>query len=226
MSTLAGRRALITSAHTYMGPAIAERLSSEGVEVVRDESDYLADPLSPAHIVAAAGPLDILIVNLLPSNLKSEPADQVTDGEWVKVFAALVDPTMRFVKAALPNMIAARRGKVIVVTSTAPLKPRACRAAYAAARGAQNAYVRAVGFEMAAHNVQVNAIAQSYVYGGFPADYMDDPRHRAIIEADVPAQRMAEGWEQAALVRFLASDESNYISGQVIPFSGGRVTTL
>ncbi|MDP9090256.1 MAG: SDR family oxidoreductase [Pseudomonadota bacterium] len=221
---LAGRRALITSADIYMGPAITERFRADGVRVIADTNDYRKDPEFPARIVADALPLDILVVNLIPTALASEPAHRQSDTEWNLAFEAMVHPTMRFVRAVLPGMIERRRGKIIVVTSTAPLQPRPNRAAYTAARGAQNAYVRAVGVEVAGHNVQVNAIAQSYVYGGFKENFLEDPANREVVLREVPAQRLAEGWEQAALVRFLASDESNYFSGQVLSFSGGRVT--
>ncbi|WP_420606475.1 SDR family NAD(P)-dependent oxidoreductase [Novosphingopyxis sp.] len=221
---LAGRTALITSADAYMGPAIAERFASEQMELVLDNGDYLTDPDEPGRIVAAVDELDVLVVNLIPRDLRSQSADAVTEKEWNRVFNALVHPTMRFVTAALPRMIERRCGKIIVVTSTAPLRPRHNRAAYSTARGAQNAYVEAVGREVARYNVQVNAIAQSYVYGGFPRDYLDDPDNREAVLRDVPARRLAEGAEQAALVRFLASNESDFIVGQTIAFSGGWVT--
>ena len=79
------------------------------------------------------------------------------------MFDTLVHPTMRFVRAVLPQMIERRTGKIIVVTSAAPLRTMQGGDAYAAARAAQNAYVRNVGAEVARHNVQVNAIAQAFV---------------------------------------------------------------
>lgn len=72
--------------------------------------------------------------------------------------------------------------------------------------------------------MQINAVGQNWVYGGYPSDYLESEKNRDRVVRDVPAMRLAEGWEQAELVLYLASRCSNFISGQVIPFSGGWVT--
>ena len=220
----AGRTVLVTGADIYMGPAISERFDMEGARVIRDTGDY-ADAEAPARIVAAAGTVDVLVVNLLPVKMRRCPVQEVSEQAWQDMFAALVHPTMRFIKAALPQMIERREGKIIVVTSAAPLRAIVSTAAYTAARGAQNALVLAAGAEVARHNVQINAVGQNFVYGGYPADAMDKPEIRERVLREVPSQRIAEGWEQAELVLFLASQNSNFICGQVIPFAGGWVTT-
>jgi len=220
----AGRTVLITCADLYMGPAIGARFEMEGAHVIRDTGRY-ADADDPARVVAAAGKVDVLVINLLPDKTVRGPILEVREQAWQDIFAMLVHPTMRFMKAALPQMIERREGKIIVVTSAAPLRAIASAPAYTAARGAQNALVLAAGSEVARHNVQINAIGQNFVYGGYPANAMDKPEIRERVLRDVPAQRIAEGWEQAELVLFLASQNSNFICGQVIPFAGGWVTT-
>jgi len=220
----AGRTVLVTGADIYMGPAISERFDMEGARVIRDTGDY-ADAEAPARIIAAAGTVDVLVINLLPVKMRRCPVQEVSEEAWQDMFAALVHPTMRFIKAVLPQMIERREGKIVVVTSAAPLRAIASAAAYTAARGAQNALVLAAGAEVARHNVQINAVGQNFVYGGYPADAMDKPEIREAVLREVPSQRIAEGWEQAELVLFLASQNSNFICGQVIPFAGGWVTT-
>ncbi|WP_293683113.1 SDR family oxidoreductase [uncultured Phenylobacterium sp.] len=221
----AGARVLVTSADAYMGPAISQRFRDEDAEVITDGGRYLEDAEEPARIVAAAGQVDVLVINLAPTRVGSCAAQDQTEDQWQLMFDGMAHPTMRFTKAVLPQMIARRQGKIVVVTSAAPLRGSPGAGAYSAARGAQNAYVRAVGAEAAQHNVQINAIGQNFVYGGYPANAMEKPRLREIVLRDVPAQRLAEGWEQAELVLFLASQNSNFISGQVIPFAGGWVTS-
>jgi 2-keto-3-deoxy-L-fuconate dehydrogenase len=97
---------------------------------------------------------------------------------------------------------------------------------YCAARGAQNAFVRAAGIELAPHNVQFNAVGQNYVRNPtyYPEDLLEDPRFAKHLARNVPSQRVAEGWESAELALFLASDKSDFMVGQVIPFAGGWVT--
>jgi 2-keto-3-deoxy-L-fuconate dehydrogenase len=99
------------------------------------------------------------------------------------------------------------------------------RAAYGSARGAQRAYVQDVGVEVAPHNVQVNAIAQTHVNNPtyVPESYQRTEEFQARLKA-TPIGRLAHGWEAAALALFLAGEESDVFVGQVFPFSGGWVS--
>ena len=97
--------------------------------------------------------------------------------------------------------------------------------AYSAARGAQLSFVRAVGIELAPANVQVNGIAQSFVENPdyFPPEYQQTEEFRNRI-ATVPAGRLATEREGALAALFLASNESDFFVGQVLPFAGGWIT--
>src|SRR3954469_15232060 len=148
-------------ADRYTGPAVIERFEAEGATVIADIDGHL-EPTGPEAVIDAAGHVDILVVNLV-ARWRPAPPTETTDEQWLAMFDALVHPTMRFVRAVLPQMIERRSGKIIVVTSAAPLRPTPKSDAYSAARGAQNAYVQAVGAEVARHNVRVNAIGQAYV---------------------------------------------------------------
>src|SRR3954454_12147561 len=151
---LENRRALVTMAERYTGPAVIERFEAEGATVIADTDSHLTVD-GPAAAVAAAGHVDVLVVNLVARWRPAPPTD-TTDERWLAMFDALVHPTMRFVRAVLPQMIARHAGKVIVVTSAAPRRPPPHSDAYSAARPAQTPYVRAVGAAVPRHNVQVN----------------------------------------------------------------------
>jgi 2-keto-3-deoxy-L-fuconate dehydrogenase len=120
-------------------------------------------------------------------------------------------------------MVARRRGKIVAITSAAPLRGVARASAYCAARGAQNAFVRAAGLELAASNVQLNSVAQNYVRNDtyFPQGLVESERFQQHVAHNVPARRIAEGWESAELALFLASDKSDFMAGQNVPFAGG-----
>lgn len=148
-------------ADRYTGPAVTERFEAEGPTVISDIDSHLSAE-GPAAAIAAAGQVDILVVNLV-ARWRPAPPTETTDERWLAMFDTLVHPTRRFARAALPQMIERRAGKLIVVTSAAPLRATPQSDAYSAARGAQNAYVPAVGADVARHNVQLNAIAQAYV---------------------------------------------------------------
>lgn len=224
--TLPGSRVLVTSADSYMGPAITDLFRAEGAQVVADRRDLLpAD--APADAVEGAGEIDVLVANLATPP-RPGPAAEILDADWQALFDHLVHPLMRLVRAALPQMLGRGSGKVVAVTSAAPLRGIAGASAYAAARGAQNAFVRSVGLEVAGRGVQVNAIAQNYVKNNvyYSDEMLADGDLVARMERAVPAGRLAEGWESAELALFLASDRSNFLVGQVIPFAGGWTTTM
>lgn len=94
-------------------------------------------------------------------------------------------------------------------------------------RGAQNSFVRTAGLEFAPANVQINAIAQNYVSNPvyYPDELVASTRFQKHLERNVPTRRIARQEEQAELALFLASDKSDFIVGQVMPFAGGWVTT-
>ncbi len=158
---LTGKRVLITQATEFMGPALCPVLSQQGATVVAS-SDALLDTDTVERVVRDAGRIDVLVANLA-LRAPSTAATDVTEAEWRQVFAALVDPLPRLFAATLPGMIARREGKVLVIGSAAGLRGMKRTSTYSAARGAQLAYVQAVGVELAPHNVQVNTRAQNFV---------------------------------------------------------------
>jgi 2-keto-3-deoxy-L-fuconate dehydrogenase len=218
---LSDKRVLLTQASEYMGPAIAELFRAEGAELIAETSDLRA-PGACERAVAEAGALDVLVANLAHAP-RSAGVCEIADADWHALFDALVHPLMRLVRAAAPAMIARGRGKIVAITSAAPLRGIAGSAAYCAARGAQNAFVRAAGLELAPHGVQLNAVAQNYVENDtyYPRALVESERFRRHLARNVPAQRAAESWESAELALFLASDRSDFMVGQVVPFAGG-----
>jgi 2-keto-3-deoxy-L-fuconate dehydrogenase len=218
---LAQNRILVTQADQYMGPAICELFQAEGATVIADRSDLTLEGACE-RAVAAVGELDVLVANLAhPSRLAA--VQEISDADWFALFETLVHPLMRLVRAVSPQMIARRSGKIVAITSAAPLRGIARASAYSAARGAQNAFVRAAGVELAASNVQFNAVAQNYVQNEtyYPRGLTDSDRFKQHLARNVPAGRVAEGWESAELALFLASSKSDFMCGQAIPFAGG-----
>lgn len=218
---LQGKRVLVTQCSAFMGPALVELFGREGARVIADERDLKAAGACE-QAIADAGALDVLVANLAHPPVAA-PAQQIRDEDWHALFDALVHPLMRLVRAAVPAMIARRAGKIVVMSSAAPLRGIARNGSYCAARGAQNAFVQAVGLELAPHGVQLNAVAQNYVKNStyYPEALLKTERFAQHLTRNVPAQRVAEGWESAELALFLASDKSDFMCGQVVPFAGG-----
>ena len=221
--TLSGKRVLITQATEFMGPALCSVFAEQGATVVAD-STALLDPDAARRVVSDAGPMDVLVVNLA-HEAPSTPAVDVTEAEWRQVFAALVDPLPRLMGAVLPGMIARRKGKVLVIGSAAGLRGMKRASTYSAARGAQLAYVQAVGVEVAPHNVQINAIAQNFVDNPtyFPAEVQANPRFQERLSREVPLGRLVSAREDALFAAYLCSSAADCFVGQVFPVCGGWV---
>ena len=221
--TLRDKRILVTHADQFIGPVLCEVLSEHGATVIAS-TESLRDPDEPAAVVAAAGRIDVLVASLaIPA--PSTSAVEVTEGEWRDVFAAIVDPLPRLCRAVLPAMVARRAGKILVMGSSSALRGMKRASTYSAARGAQLAYVQAVGVEVAPHNVQVNAIAQNFVDNPtyFPAEVQANPRFQERLKREVPLGRLVSAREDAAFAAYLCSDAASCFVGQVFPVCGGWV---
>jgi 2-keto-3-deoxy-L-fuconate dehydrogenase len=222
-NALRAKRVLITQATDFMGPALCEVFAEQGADVVAN-ADELVEASAAERVVRDAGRIDALVANLaLPA--PSTPAAEVTDAEWRQVFAALVDPLPRLLRAAAPDMVTRRSGKILVVGSASALRGMKRASAYSAARGAQLAYVQAAGVELAPHNVQVNAIAQNFVDNPtyFPAEVQANPRFRERLARDVPLGRLVSAREDALFAAYLCSSAADCFVGQVFPVCGGWV---
>lgn len=218
---LAGKRILVTQANSFMGPAFCEVFEELGATVIAD-SRTLTDPDMPGRVVEDAGDIDVLVANLaIPA--PSTRVEEVTDAEWREVFAHLVDPLPRLVRAALPGMMVRGRGKILVMGSASALRGMKRASTYSAARGAQLAYVQAAGVEMAPHNIQINAIAQNFVDNPtyFPEEIQRNPKFQERLKREVPLGRLVSPREDALTAAFLCTDAADCFVGQVFPVSGG-----
>lgn len=221
MARLTGKRVLVTQADDYMGPITLEVFAEQGAEVIADTSD-LTDPARAAALIEETGLIDVLVANLAaPANLGIAAADMPED-TWQAMFDVMVHPLHRLTKAVLPQMVERQKGKILVYGSATGVKGMAGITAYSSARHAQVGYVRSTGAEIAAHNIQMNLIAQNFVENPvyFPPEFTQTPEFKELLKS-VPAGRLATAREDALFAVFLASDESNFFVGQAIPFSGG-----
>lgn len=219
-----GRTALISCCDRYMGKAIKDKFESIGITVVAGEYP-MESQASVEAFIEAADEIDILVANLAEPPMTG-PVQSINNEEWQKLFDSLVNPLMYLVRAVTPQMIARGSGKIIGVTSAAPLKGIANNAAYCAARGAQNGFLKAVGLELARSNIQVNAIAQNYINNDtyYPDDVLDNEKFLDHVKRNVPTNKIGEAEETAELAAYLVSEKSKHMVGQIIPLAGGWVT--
>jgi 2-keto-3-deoxy-L-fuconate dehydrogenase len=183
----------------------------------------------PEQVVKDAGQIDVLVpifagpLRIMPFTNMLGPAQNFKDEDLQAYLDELVWPMVRFVRAALPQMIERRSGKIVAVTSASPMRAIEGLAIYTGCRGYQNAFLQVVGAEAAHHNVQVNGIGPAFIENPsyFTPEMLSDPAIRQSLVDVIPAERICDGWEAASLVLALAGDASNFLAGQIIPISGG-----
>jgi 2-keto-3-deoxy-L-fuconate dehydrogenase len=222
-NALVGRRILVTQASEFMGPALCDVLSEQGADVVRS-TEALTSPDAAGQVVRSAGAIDVLVANLsIPA--PGTPAPDVGEAEWRSVFAALVDPLPRLVAAAVPVFRQRGAGKVLVIGSASALRGMKRASTYSAARGAQLAYVQAVGVELAPLKIQVNAIAQNFVDNPtyFPPEVQAQAKFQERLAREVPLGRLVAAREDALFAAYLCSAAADCFVGQVFPVCGGWV---
>jgi len=221
---LDGKRVLITQAQDFMGPVLHEVFARCGATVVADTRPLADQPEAPAAMVREAGHVDVLVVHLaLPA--PSTPAGEIGEAEWRSVFAHMVDPMPRLVAAVLPQMVARGAGRILVMGSAGALRGQKRTGSYSAARGAQLAYVRSVGIELAPQGIALNAIAQNFVENPtyYGPEVQANPRFQERLKREVPLGRLVGAEEDALFAAYLCSDAAACFVGQVFPVAGGWV---
>ena len=215
---------MITCVDRYIGRAVQTKFEALGITVVNSDG-----PLTSEHactdFIAAAGEIDILVANLAEPPM-TDPVQNIDNADWNTLFDALVHPLMYLVRAVTPQMLDRRAGKIIAVTSAAPLRGIPNNAAYCAARGAQNGFIKAIGLELARANIQANAIAQNYINNDtyYPDDILDDAKFLDHVKRNVPTNKIGAAQETAELAAYLASENCTHMVGQIIPLAGGWAT--
>lgn len=221
---MSNRTALITCIDKYMGEAIKQKFESLGIDVITGSSPMNSET-DVDELIANSGKIDILVANLAEPPMTG-PVQKIENSDWNRLFDSLVHPLMYLVRAVTPQMLERKSGKIIAITSAAPLKGIANNTAYCAARGAQNGFIKAVGLELARNNIQVNAIAQNYINNNtyYPDDILDNEKFLDHVKRNVPTNKIGAANETAELAAYLANEHCSHMIGQLIPLAGGWVT--
>lgn len=221
---LLGKRVVVTQCNDFMGAPTIEVFREEGAHVIADARDLRASGACAA-LIAEAGHVDVLVANLASPTFSGTPVTALDNADFDTAYAMMVRPLHELTRAVLPQMLARRSGKIVVYGSAAAMRGMKTLAAYSAARAAQIGYVQSVGVEVAAHNVNINLIAQNYVENPdyYPPALTAKESFQQSLRRQVPAGRLGSAREDALFALFLASDECGFLVGQAIPFCGGWV---
>lgn len=144
----------------------------------------------------------------------------MTSEEWNHILNVNLTSVFNMCRLVIPDMIARQQGKIINISSVWGLCGASCEVAYSAAKGAVNAFTKALGKELAPSNIQVNAIACGAVDTSMNSCFSQEELRTLCSE--IPAGRIAAPEEVAELVMHLVNSPS-YLTGEVIKMDGGWI---
>lgn len=238
------RVAFVTGASQGIGRACAVELAQAGARVVgaarqQDKLAQLVEEIrgfggeasaveldlrshdSIRAAVAKAGELygkiDVLVNNA--GVARDGLAMRMSPDQWSEVLDTNLTATFMTIQAALPGMVRARWGRIINVSSVVGLAGNPGQANYVASKAGLIGLTKALAQELASRSITVNAVAPGFIETAM-TEALDEKIRERILAA-VPLKRMGSPEEIAHAIRFLASDQASYITGQVLSINGG-----
>ena len=199
--------------------ALVEQAGSEAILLKADVSDKDADAALIDTVIKTYGKIDILVNNAgitrdsLMLRMKEDDFDAVIETNLRSVFY--------LTKAAAKSMMKKRTGRIINMSSVVGLTGNAGQVNYAAAKAGVLGITKSAAKELASRGITVNAVAPGFIETDM-TDVLSDTVKESLLH-EIPLKRMGEPKDVANAVLFLASDQSAYITGQVIHVDGGLV---
>ena len=234
--SLVGKTALVTGASRGIGRAIAIELAAGGATVVvgyrsgQDEAEEVAgeiggravqadvsDAASALALVEAAGDIDVLVNNagLTRDGLLA----RMSDDDWRTVIDTNLSSVFYTCRAVARPMMKKRAGAIVNVSSIVGVHGNWGQTNYAASKAGIIGFTKSLAKELGSRNVRANVVAPGYVKTQL-TDVLPEEATAAMLQ-QTPLGRLGEPEDVARAVRFLASDEASFVTGEVVLVDGG-----
>lgn len=198
-------------------------LGRRSIAIPTDVSNYGAVEQMVNRTMAELGRIDILINNAGIAIDKSFL--ETTEEEWRRVMDVNLNAMFFCAKMAGGHMVAQRKGKIVNVASMLGFIGASNVGSYCVSKGGAIQLTRALAVEWAHYNVNVNAIAPGYVMTAMTEQARKDEKTAAVLLRRIPLRRFARPEELDFLVVYLASDASDFMTGETIVIDGGQLAT-
>ncbi|MEP7195070.1 MAG: 3-oxoacyl-[acyl-carrier-protein] reductase [Saprospiraceae bacterium] len=245
MSQVSNRVALVTGGSRGIGSAIVEKFVNNGVEVAftylsspekaqelihklehfkipikayqSDASSHNQSKELIDQVIKDFGKLDILVNNA--GITKDNLIMRMTEDQWDQVIQINLKSVFNLTKFAVAQMMRQKSGSIINISSVVGIFGNAGQANYAASKAGMIGFTKSVAKEVASRNIRCNVIAPGFIETEM-TQVLDEKTKENFLK-NIPLKRLAKGSEVADVVAFLGSDQSSYITGQVISVCGG-----
>ena len=244
-SILQGKVALVTGASRGIGRSIALRLGQQGARVAicargKEAVRRVADELQEQGITNLARTADVAVADQVEEFVKSTVAElggidilvnnagvtrdnllmRMSESDWTTVLDTNLKGAFNCCKAVVRPMLKARRGRIINVSSVVGLMGNPGQVNYAASKAGLIGLTKSLARELASRSITVNVVAPGLIPETGMTEEITDEAHARLVE-QVPLGRPGTTDDVASAVAFLASEQSAYITGQVLQVDGG-----
>ena len=227
------------------GKAVAIQFAREGANVLCVDRDRSSVEMTAEAILKERGRAEVSVADIVIEKDCERVVDQcltvfkkvdvlhnnvgivtlkeivkTTGEEWTKAFDVNIKGMFFMCKHTIPRMIEGGGGSIINVSSMASLRSYP-DAAYVSSKGAVNSLTFYIAGRYARYNIRANALLLGYIDTPLARQAWGDKRVQDINLRQVPMRRLASPWEVATVAAFLASDESSYVTGVILPVDGG-----
>jgi 2-hydroxycyclohexanecarboxyl-CoA dehydrogenase len=208
--------------------SVAKELHEEGARALAcraDVSDRAQVDQAMQEVRGQLGPVAILVTSA--GVARFEPFAEITLESWNRVLAINLTGTFNCVQAALPDMVDAKWGRIVLISSSSAQRGAPRMAHYASSKGGVIALAKTLALEYGALGITVNNIAPSSI----DTPMVDEWRASGAIGPSddmarrIPVGRVGTGDDVAAACAFLCSEEAGYITGQTVSVNGGSYVT-
>lgn len=231
---------VVTGGSRGIGKSIAESFNDEGATVIVtyknaiDEAYFdsknikhykcdVADAKAVGELVDALvkefGKIDVLVNNA--GITKDGLLMRMSEDDWNAVIDTNLKGVFNFTKAVTRPMMGKKSGKIVNITSISGVIGNAGQANYSASKAGVIGFTKAVAKELASRNINVNAVAPGFIETEMTDKLSDEVKANYL--SNIPLKRFAKTDEVASAVKFLASDDAAYITGQTLCVDGGLV---
>ncbi|NEN06199.1 beta-ketoacyl-ACP reductase [Diaminobutyricibacter tongyongensis] len=227
------RTVLVTGGNRGIGFAIAEEFLAQGHRVAvtarsgegpegsltvrADVTDTAAVDAAFAEVEEKLGPVEVVVANA--GITRDTLLMRMTEEDFDAVVDTNLGGSFRVIKRASKNMLKARYGRIVLISSVVGLYGSAGQVNYAASKAGLVGMARSITRELGARGITANVVAPGFIETDMTAELPET--QQAEYKRNIPAGRFATPNEVAKVVAWIAGDDAAYISGAVIPVDGG-----